>query len=167
MEHSIKKYRLTSVGNNLEFGKRGGMVKYNLIDDAFECYEADKVVLAPIKVAMGTDIEHAVTVSQLNDIKESYVSPLNVVSTAAVLSANRKYYLTSDIVLTLPDTSTVSVGDVIVVRSSGAVLTASVDVNDSVIEDIITSVGTTTTFSIDIMGEYTFVYAGNNSWEVL
>lgn len=167
MEHTIKKYRLTSVGNNLELGKRGGMIKYDLLSNAFEFYDADKVTLSPIKISSGTANDHAVNVSQLNALKQSFVAPLEVLSVATTMAANKKYYLTSNVVLKLPDTSGVSVGDIIVVRSSNAVTSASVDVYDAVNDDITTSVGTTTTFTIDIMGEYTFVYAGSNVWEVL
>ena len=167
MDYTIKKYRLSSVGNNLEFGKRGGMIKFDLVNSKFVFYQEDKSTLSEIEVANGTNNSSAVTLEQLNELKSSYISPFDEISTTTTLSVNKKYYLTSDFTLTLPDTSNTNIGDIIIVRSSNSIVSSTINLHDEVTESIITNAGTSSSFTIDIMGEFNFIYSGSSSWEVL
>lgn len=168
MDHTIKKYRLTSVGNNLELGKRGGMIKFDLANSKFQLYEQDKTTLSELEIAEGTSGTSAVTLNQLNGIYESgKLFKYLPISQATTLSLNLKYYITADATLTLPDTANASVGDTIIVRSSSAVTNCNINVFDSITEDIITTASLSSSFLIDTMGEYSFIYTGTSSWEMI
>lgn len=167
MDHTIKKYRLTSVGNNLELGKRGGIIKFDLANSRFQLYEQDKTRLSELEIADGTNGTSAVTLNQLNFIKESFISPYQVLTTQLTLTPNTKYYLVSNASLTLPSVSLVNIGDVIKIRSSNAIDSSSVIVFNETTDDILTNAGTTATFTIDTMGEFSFIYSGSSIWEVL
>lgn len=168
MDHTIKKYRLTSVGNNLELGKRGGMVKFDLVNSKFQLYQPDKTSLSELEIAEGTNGTSAVTLDQLNGIYETgklfkYIP----ITQATTLTLNTQYYLTSNVTATLPDTTNASLGDIIILRSSNAITNCTIDVFDAVTEDIITTASSSSSFLIDTMGEYKFIYAGSSIWEIV
>lgn len=166
---TLKSYNLSSVNNNLELGKRGGMVKYDFVNSKFSFYESDKTTLSPIQIGDAVNNDEALTKGQLqNELKTiDTVGKYNVISSSITLDIGVKYYLTSNQTLTLPDTSTVNVGDCIVVRSANAVTSSTLTVDDTINEAIVTTAGSSTTFTIDTMTELTMVYAGSGNWELL
>jgi len=166
---TIKKYNLSSINNNIELGKRGGMLKYDLVTQTYTFYKSDKLTLAPLEVATATNDNHAITKGQVGDIVKTLttIPKYNEVTASVSLNVGLKYYLTSNQTLTLPDVSTVSVGDTIVVRSSNAVTSASITVNDTINDAIVTTAGSSVSFTVDTMTEVSFIYAGSNNWELL
>lgn len=165
MEHTIKKYRLTSVGNNLELGKRGGMVKFDLNQLRFKLFCPDKITLSELEIADATNEGSAVTLRQLA-MSSMTSTPLVPVSASVTMEPNRRYYNTVDSTLTLPDITNVNIGDEIYIRSSSNISMTTVAVFDSN-DSIVTNAGSMSQFSIDLMGEFTFVYSGSSTWEVL
>lgn len=166
---TLKSYNLSSVNSNLELGKRGGMIKYDFVNSKFTFYESDKTTLAPIQIGDAVNNDEALTKGQLSESLKavSSVGSYNVISTSITLSTGVKYYLTSNQTLTLPATSNVSVGESLVIRSSNAITSSTLDVDDSVNEAIITTAGSSSSFTLDTMSEITIVYSGSGDWELL
>lgn len=166
---TLKSYNISSVGSNLELGKRGGMVKYDLINSKFVLYKSDKITLSPLQIGDAVNNDEALTKGQLSSALQevSGIPRYDVVSTSITIEVGKKYYLTANQTLTLPDTSTVSIGDTIIIRSSNAVSSGSITVNDILNDLIITTAGSSTSFTIDTMTETKMVYAGSNYWELL
>lgn len=166
---TLKSYNLSSVGSNLELGKRGGMVKYDLVNSKFVFYKSDKTSLSPLQIGDAVNNDEALTKGQLSEsLKEiSSISNYSVTTSSITLNTGMKYYLTSNQTLTLPDATTVNIGDIIIVRSSNAVSNATLEVNDLVNDEIQTTAGNSTSFTIDTMTEIRIIYAGSNTWELL
>ena len=166
---TLKSYNLSSVNSNLEIGKRGGMLKYDLVNSKFTLYKSDKTTLAPLQVGDAVNDDEALTKGQLSESLKiiSSIPNYTVVSTSVSLDSGIKYYLTSDQTLTLPDTTTVSIGDTIIIRSSNSVTNSTIQVEDSVNDEIVTTAGASTSFTIDTMTEIEIVYAGSDTWELL
>lgn len=103
----------------------------------------------------------------INEIPEGQNSSYTVITSTTGLTVNNKYYITaSNITLTLPSTTSVNVGDVIIVRSQYSI-SSTLAVYDQVNEQILTDAGATSTLLIDIMQENSLVYAGSGTWEML
>ena len=166
---TLKSYNLSSVNSNLELGKRGGMIKYDFVNSKFTFYESDKTTLAPIQIGDAVNNDEALTKGQLSESLKavSSVGSYNVISTSITLSTGVKYYLTSNQTLTLPTTSNVSVGESLTIRSSNAITSSTLNVDDSVTEAIITTAGSSSSFTLDTMTEITIVYSGSGDWELL
>jgi hypothetical protein len=166
---TLKSYNLSSVNSNLELGKRGGMIKYDFVNSKFTFYESDKTTLAPIQIGDAVNNDEALTKGQLSESLKavSSVGSYNVISTSITLSTGVKYYLTSNQTLTLPATSNVSVGESLTIRSSNAITSSTLNVDDSVTEAIITTAGSSSSFTLDTMTEITIVYSGSGDWELL
>jgi len=166
---TLKSYNLSSVNSNLEIGKRGGMLKYDLVNSKFTLYKSDKTTLAPLQVGDAVNDDEALTKGQLSESLKvvSSIPNYTVVSTSVSLDSGTKYYLTSNQTLTLPDTTTVSIGDTIIIRSSNSVTNSTIQVEDSVNDEIVTTAGTSTSFTIDTMTEIKIIYAGSDTWELL
>ena len=58
---TLKSYNLSSVNSNLEIGKRGGMLKYDLVNSKFTLYKSDKTTLAPLQVGDAVNDDEALT----------------------------------------------------------------------------------------------------------
>lgn len=166
---TLKSYNLSSVNSNLELGKRGGMVKYDFVNSKFTFYESDKTTLAPIQIGDAVNNDEALTKGQLSESLKavSSVGSYHVISTTSTLSVGVKYYLTGNSTLTLPPTSSVSIGDSLIVRSANSVTSSTIEVDDTNTESIVTTAGTSGTFTIDTMTETTIVYSGSGDWELL
>lgn len=166
---TLKSYNLSSVNSNLELGKRGGMVKYDFVNSKFTFYESDKTTLSPIQIGDAVNNDEALTKGQLSETLKtvSSVGSYNVITTTSTLNVGVKYYLTGNATLTLPPTSSVSIGDSIIVRSSNSVTSSTIEVDDTNNESIVTTAGTSGTFTIDTMTEITIVYSGSGDWELL
>ena len=52
-------------------------------------------------------------------------------------------------------------------RSSNSVTSSTIEVDDTNNESIVTTAGTSGTFTIDTMTEITIVYSGSGDWELL
>ena len=132
-------------------------------------YKSDKTSLSPLQIGDAVNNDEALTKGQLSEsLKEiSSISNYSVTTSSITLNTGMKYYLTSNQTLTLPDATTVNIGDIIIVRSSNAVSNATLEVNDLVNDEIQTTAGNSTSFTIDTMTEIRIIYAGSNTWELL
>lgn len=189
---TVKNYGLAATASELEIGKRrerlrsegNGVISILKNDGSLGSLNVS-VAKQPDQPATlsqldGLTVEGAITgtassdssgnvtiTTTFNGSLDGKINKYNVVNSSVSLSIDGKYYIVgSNNTLTLPDTTTLSVGDAIIIRSKGNT-SNTLNVYDSNNEIITTTAGTTTTIVLDIMEENSLVYAGSGEWEML
>lgn len=186
----IKNYTLSGVSNNIEIGKKGCRVSYSDADDKVSIYNAQSQ-LCKIDCSKGITANNSIIVDQIDnatltgDIQGSFSinqngditlnanissvdinTKFNHITTTQTLEINKRYYIENNITVTLPDITTINVGDSVELRNKfGSDVT--IEVHDDTVEQIYTD--TNSSFSsilADVPSHYTFIFNGSD-WEVI
>lgn len=91
---TIKNYGIAAVGNDVQLGKRGGRFIFDTASSTFKLTGADGATVSRVKIANGTELDDAVSLSQLDAVSTVATdaqAELDVTQTGAGLNTDGTY----------------------------------------------------------------------------
>ena len=187
-ENSMKNFNLSGTSKSLQLGRRGAFLRY---ENNRLKVEKDSVIVN-IQTGTSVDDDDCISRAELNslditsfgaselgkelveyndkeDIKESLgifsnsTSRFTNITASTTLEKNRRYYISEEITVTLPDTNSVDIGDVVEIRNKFDE-SFTIEVFNTLTESIVTEVSSSDSLLVDVPSFYTFIFNGQN-WE--